>query len=441
MIKNIKQDRNNDNQSENIRDDSLSEDDDEPLINLDILLNNGKNEKLSIYKGDNIKEKVKQFCELNRIFPKEEKVLLQRVNEELEIRSNATQKAKNKFDYNSINKTVKQPNEIENLVPKFTDYIPEEKKKLEHILNESESFSISESVKQSNNKLDNLMKEYKSDSIKSKYNGNEKESILNQGNESQGIIISDNIGVNKTAINNINANNNKIYNNNIIYNNKNSKLYNYTSDLSNTNKNNNNPELINTQIKPQIIYQINQYDSNKYNYKSNNINNFPTNFTNISNHSNKAKKIINSNYINKENNFSNINDNIINSNKQIMNKHNNVINPNNFNNSGLQTTKFNNTYKNFNSQNYNIIDKNNNVQKETYPIYNVNQFPIQSLSKKYLLNKNFQNINYNSNQNIINTNIEPILITNKANTNYNNKFPKKKRKMSKIFTTINKMEI
>ena len=214
MFKNIKQDRNNDNQSENIQDDSLSEDD-EPIINLDILLNNGKNEKISIYKGDNIKEMVKQFCQLNRIFPKEEKVLLQRVNEELEIRSNATQKAKNKFDYNSINKTVKQSYEIENLEPKFTDYIPEEKKKLEHILNESESFSISESVKQSNNKLDNLMKEYKSDNIKAKYNGNENESILNQGNESQRIIISDNIGVNNTTINNINANNNKIYNNNI----------------------------------------------------------------------------------------------------------------------------------------------------------------------------------------------------------------------------------
>ena len=347
MIKNIKQDINNDNQSENIQDDSLSENDDEPIINLDILLNNGKNEKLSIYKGDNIKEKVKQFCELNRIFPKEEKVLLQRVNEELEIRSNATQKTKNKFDYNSINKTVKQSNEIEYLVPKFTDYIPEEKKKLEHILNESESFSISESVKQSNNKLDNLMKEYKSDSIKKIYNGSEKESKLNKGNEGQGISISDNIGVNKTTINNVNANNSKIYNN-IIYNNNNSKLYNYNSDLSNTNKNTNNLELMNTKIEPQIIYQMNQYDSNKYNYKSNNINNFPANFTNFSNHSNEAKKIINSNNINKENNISNINNNIINSNKQIMNKYNSIINPNNFNNSGLQTTKFNNTYTNFN---------------------------------------------------------------------------------------------
>lgn len=181
MLKNIEQNQKDDNHSENIED-SLSGDDNEPIVNLDIFLNNGKKAKLSIYEGENIKEKVKQFCKNNRIFPKEEKVLLQKVNEEFEI-SNTTQKDKSKYDNSSINRTLKQPKVKQKIVPKFTDYIPEEKKKLEHILNESESFTISESVKQSNNHLDNLIKEFKSDSINKIYNDSEKESIVNQGNE------------------------------------------------------------------------------------------------------------------------------------------------------------------------------------------------------------------------------------------------------------------
>ena len=50
---------------------------------------------------------------------------------------------------------------------KFLDYIPKEKNRLEHILNESDSLSISESLKESNN-LDNLIREYKNDDMKKK---------------------------------------------------------------------------------------------------------------------------------------------------------------------------------------------------------------------------------------------------------------------------------
>ena len=76
----------------------------EPLVSLDILLNNGKNEKFEIFEGDDIEEKVKQFCKNNKISPKEEKVLLKRVNEELEVKSNNSQKEieKEKFDNNHL---------------------------------------------------------------------------------------------------------------------------------------------------------------------------------------------------------------------------------------------------------------------------------------------------------------------------------------------------
>ena len=182
MIKNVNQEQ-DDNHSENVQD-SQSDDEKEPLVNLDILLNNGKKAKLSIYEGDNIKEKVKHFCKNNRISPKEEEILLKRVNEELEANSNESQKEKKLLKNNLINKKVKETNNNQKREPKILDYIPNEKRKLDHILNESESFSISESVRKSKNNLENLIKDYKSDNVNKIYES-EKESIVNQGIESQ----------------------------------------------------------------------------------------------------------------------------------------------------------------------------------------------------------------------------------------------------------------
>ena len=164
MIKNLDQEQDNDNHSENVQD-SQSDVENEPLVNLDILLNNGKKAKLSIYKEDNIKEKVKQFCKNNRISPKEEGILLKRVNKELESNSNESQKEKKILESNLINKKIIESNNNQKIEPKILDYIPNEKRKLDHILNESESFSISESVRKSKNNLDTLIKEYKSDNI------------------------------------------------------------------------------------------------------------------------------------------------------------------------------------------------------------------------------------------------------------------------------------
>ena len=184
MLKNLNQEQEDDNHSENVHD-SQSDDENEPLVNLDILLNNGKKAKLSIYEGDNIKEKVKHFCKNNRISPKEEEILLKRVNEELEANSNESPKEKKLLKNNIINNKVKETkNNNKNNEPKIINYIPNEKRKLDHILNESESFSISESVRKSKNNLENLIKDYKSDNINKIYES-EKESIVNQGIESQ----------------------------------------------------------------------------------------------------------------------------------------------------------------------------------------------------------------------------------------------------------------
>ena len=136
-----------DSHSENI-DDSLNEDEKrkQSLVNLDISINNRKKASLIIYEGDKIEQKVNNFCKNYRIAPYYKKMILNKVYEELDTNTN-----------NSLNDTInndlknnanKEPKEVQNIIPKFIDFIPEEKRKLDHILNESESLSISESSKE-----------------------------------------------------------------------------------------------------------------------------------------------------------------------------------------------------------------------------------------------------------------------------------------------------
>ena len=166
MLKNIDQEQNddNDNHSENVED-SLSEDENgtEPIINLNIALNNGINASLSIYENDNIEQKVKRFSIINKISPNDEQKLLQKVKEELNKKSNDSQNDTMQYIKNTKNETIKEPKDIQKNSP--IDFIPEHKNRLDHILNESESFSTSESFSQSNNKLNNLIKDFKSDDI------------------------------------------------------------------------------------------------------------------------------------------------------------------------------------------------------------------------------------------------------------------------------------
>ena len=166
MLKNVGHEENIDNNNENV-DDSLSDDENEmgPIINLKISLNNGKKASLEIYERDNIEEKVKRFCITNKICPNDEQKLLQRVKEELETKSNDSQNDAIQYIQNSKNEKIKESNNMQEKNPRNIDFIPENKNKLDHILNESESFSKSESFQQSNNILNNLIKDFKSDDI------------------------------------------------------------------------------------------------------------------------------------------------------------------------------------------------------------------------------------------------------------------------------------
>ena len=89
MLKNLnpKELNNRSSKSENIED-SQDENDEEPLCSFDISLNNGKKASLVIFEEDNYGKKVNDFCRKYKISPQDEKVLLKKVKEELEINTN-----------------------------------------------------------------------------------------------------------------------------------------------------------------------------------------------------------------------------------------------------------------------------------------------------------------------------------------------------------------
>ena len=189
MLKNIKQEELNNRSanSENIEDSqSFDENNIEPLCSFDISLNNGKKATLIINEGDNYEQKVNNFCHTYKISPQDGQVLLKRVKEEIEMYPNID----NYNIDNNNNNNVKYNNEInpepqsgleklQNLFLGNKDYIPKEKKKLDHILNESESFSISESVNQSQNKSNNTKKDYVNNNLIQIPNNNKNKTTIN----------------------------------------------------------------------------------------------------------------------------------------------------------------------------------------------------------------------------------------------------------------------
>ena len=308
-----------DNNSENVEE-SISEEENEdgvyPLINLNISLNNGQRKSLIIYEKDNIEQKVKDFCLTNRISPDDEEALLQRVKEELDTKSSKSKTGSFKHDSLSSKKIINEPKDIQIMNNKFLDYLPEEKTRLDHILNESDSVSVSESLKQTNN-LDNLIKEYKSDKVDEAVKDNNMmlNNIIDQARKQNTIKKDLNKNVNPYLHNNLNNNKQPILFSNV--------------NLINSAKPNNN---LNNISKPAIIKPV---------------------YTNINNNINQIA--IPKKEANKYNSF------------YINNNNNNKIL---FNKSGLNITQLNNTYQNINNTNSNILPLN----KSNYTKGNINSF-------------------------------------------------------------------
>lgn len=153
-----------DNNSENVED-SINEDENGiyPLVHLNISLKNGQKKSLIIYENDNAKRKLKEICFTNRISPSDEDVLLQRVKEELDTRSINSKNGTFKYDNFSTDKNIKQKKNRQQINNNFLDYVPKEQKRLDQILNESDSISVSQSLKQSTNNLDDIIKDFKND--------------------------------------------------------------------------------------------------------------------------------------------------------------------------------------------------------------------------------------------------------------------------------------
>ena len=270
MLNNKDKDQTEDNNSENVEE-SLNEDEDEnengvyPLINLNISMNNGQKKSLAIYENDNVEQKVKDFCLTNRISPNDEEVLLQRVKEELDSKSSNSKIASFKYDNLSSTKSIKEPKDRQLMNNKFLDYVPKEKRRLEHILSESDSLSVTESLKQSNN-LDNLIKEFKNDDNGVKKENNlEKNKIIAQTSKPNTIKKDLNKSVNPIMNNNFNnnINNNKqpilFNNNNLIFSGKNTNSMPAIIKPAYTNLNNINLNA----ISKNDIYKYNSYYNNK----------------------------------------------------------------------------------------------------------------------------------------------------------------------------------
>ena len=312
-------DQKEDNNSENVEE-SLSDEENEngvyPLINLNISMNNGQKKSLAIYENDNIEQKVKDFCTTYRISPNDQEVLLQRVKEELDTKSSYSKTGTFKNDNLSSTKSIKGPKDSQRLSNIFLDYVPKEKNRLEHILNESDSISLSESLKQSNN-LDNLIREYKNgddDAEKEKDKTLEKNNIIEQASNPNTIKKDLNKSVNPIINNNLN-------------NSKQPTLLNNENLINSAKNNNNNVNNINNNanniIKPAIIQPA-------YSNLNNNINN------------NVNLNAITKNDIYKYNSY-------------YKNKNNQLV----YNNSGLNKIQVNNTYQNLSNANSNILPLNN----------------------------------------------------------------------------------
>ena len=323
-----------DNNSENVEE-SLSEGENGiyPIVNLNISLNNGKKESLVINGNDNFKEKVKEFCLANRISPSDEEVLLQRVKEELDTKS-INKTGNFNYDNLSTNKNIEEPTNGRPINNNFLDYVPKEKNRLDQILNESDSVSVSQSLKQSTNKLDSLIREYKTDDDDEKGNNLEQTNIIEK----------------TSNITNIKSDLEKSINP-IISNSKQLTLFS-NDNFMNSVKNNNSP---NHNNKPTII-------KSDYNNLNNNIN----------------TKAIPNKEINKYDSY-------------YGKKNNQLLN----NNSGINKAQVNNTYKDNNNTNNNILPLNNNnyTQENINPFTSLINQKVEFLDT---YNNNIQN-NKNNN--------------------------------------------
>ena len=170
------QNESNGNHSENIED-SESEEEKKIRIILNITIN-GKEIPLKIYDDDNFEQKIKEFCQKNNLSSKAQQDLLRKVEEELEHKSNGSENISNKSDNYYSNKIVREPKDTQTF-GKSISFKPKEKNRLEHIFNESESVSLSESLNQSHNNLDNLIREYNNEGNDYIYNQNKGKNVKN----------------------------------------------------------------------------------------------------------------------------------------------------------------------------------------------------------------------------------------------------------------------
>ena len=469
MLKNINpQELNNRSaNSENIEDSqSIDENDIEPLCSFDISLNNGKKATLIINEGDNYEQKVNNFCQTYKISPQDAQVLLQKVKEEIELYSNIDNNNNNHKNNNNINNNniIKDNNNINydykmNNIPQNNNnqkyenlslgnkvYMPNESKKLDRILNESESYSLSESVNQSQNNINNVKKEYNNNIINNNINP-----IPNNN-------------LNKTTINNnITMNNNINKNPYVAQNSAFTKvpntLINFSSNAPNpstqkfyrVNDNKNKIQKKQTFTRPlenkinPIIYNSNNIKVQNLNNKFpiNNVlishspnNNYKNNFTNCSFNPNKTNITFRNSlvgqkieFIDNNNLLNNKNNNIKVITPETTYKYNNVIYPPNnsapVNQKAKETliygypitTDFNLeqnpvTNKNetlvYNYENPNII--NNNDISNNYPVVNnINQPKTAKLIESYrILDSNYNNQNSMTDPKSININYENL---------------------------------
>lgn len=162
MLKNINiYIKNNKKKTEDIKNTILiNENIKEPLCSFDIALDNGKKVSLLIYEGDDYEQKVENFCKAYKIYPEDTKVLLKRVKEDLEIKSNSDIMKNDKSDIISTesSKDSFMP-EIDKLSTHGRGFVPIEENDLNRILNESESQPVYESVNKNDNqyKIDNII--------------------------------------------------------------------------------------------------------------------------------------------------------------------------------------------------------------------------------------------------------------------------------------------
>ena len=372
MLKNLNQYE--DNNSENIQETSNEEENEIlPLVNLNISLNNGQKTCLSIYENDNVEQKVQDFCLKNRISPNDQKLLMQRVKSELETNFNTSKTDTIQYDNRSSNKIIDVPKDKQQMYPRFMDFIPKEKNKLEHILNESETLSFPDSKRQSSN-LD--IKDSKSDS-NSKINSE----VDNEFNFKQQNL-SEETSKTSTINNNIKKNLNE---------NKNDT-------------NNENPYIVNNNIL---------LDSRKNN-NFNSINkNFPLNEKEL-----PIGQIVSATNNQYNNNLSIIQKGQINNFNNIYDKKNNQILF--INNSGEKINRLNNTFQNIGNQNNNPLKLNNTYLNVENIDYNVNKIQQNINPFNDSINQRIEIVD-TANNNLIPSSISlnPNIINNENNNKYN----------------------